>query len=915
MRKIYVFVLIILSITLQGQTTDTSPPASVSSFFNYINSPVSTISGTPNISIPLIKLPINNNFNVDLNLSYHPSNLVGVPASDVGIGWSMFGGGIISKTIYYEPDESEFPENYLSDIYFYSFPGGSGRFKVIKNNNSYSIIKLDPNNVKIEYTGTPKSNYYLFDSFKLTDEYGNRYFFNDYGITHIRPSDTYRSAFYLTRIEDSNGQVLAQFQNKKYLKATGFSNIYDEIYKLEKITSTAHGSIELSYTTGSYPVLYNDPYFVKNIKIKDVNQKIVSQYDFEYTAIGGIWMTSVRALYEIRKKDSNSVRVETTRFSYNASCIEECPVPERYGTYFLKATTGSGEISKYLLSKITYSTGASTEYIYEPNMLPSNSDFNSQQFIDGIENATSLQYPAIQYLEKVDSLMLNTKNTYTYNVDFTKSNALYVKLETYEYYYPEFPPPYPQVFTPKLEIRIKKAGTNNYISTKTYDQGWSVFYAPISTPGTYIIELYGTGGIGLVEIYKMNHAPPPYKNSNLGEGVRIKQINVRDTPANQFVTGELLKQENYGYMYKNNPLTPSGSEYLLDGEDCVYRNVKITDGIGKGYTWHYYKVPDDFSPAEYVDYNNMIKHGILEKTETYNQDGSLAESYDYNFTYDTAEPAYDFPYLGITKMSYISSQRMKKRLYDNSGNYMESNTELVNSSNNFQPLSNKQITADGTTTEINYQYAHEKGNQRLKDANLVTSPLEVVTKVNNEITSKVETKYENTGHINPTSIVNYGKNNIIKNKKSYDVYDANGHVLQTTDNSGVSTAIIWGYNGTQPIARIEGGEYYKVLALMGQTDANLLDIVQKSNQDISSTDNTNEQLLRDALEVFRRDPKFKNFLITTYTYDPLIGVKSVTSPNGFTEYYFYDNQNRMIRIEDTDHNIIKENLYSPSLNQ
>ncbi|RZJ83265.1 MAG: hypothetical protein EOO20_23120 [Chryseobacterium sp.] len=125
----------------------------------------------------------------------------------------------------------------------------------------------------------------------------------------------------------------------------------------------------------------------------------------------------------------------------------------------------------------------------------------------------------------------------------------------------------------------------------------------------------------------------------------------------------------------------------------------------------------------------------------------------------------------------------------------------------------------------------------------------------------------------------------------------------------MTTAIIWGYGSTQPIAKIEGGEYYNVLALMGQTDVNLLDIVQKSNLDVDSSNDTNEQLLRNALEAFRKKPEFKNYLITTYTYDPLIGVKSVTTPNGMTEYYYYDNQNRMIRVEDTNHNVIKENKY------
>lgn len=919
MRKI-LFIIIFLSLSLQGQTDYTAPPASVSSYFNYIDHPVSNISGTPNVSIPLLSLPASNNYSLNLSLSYHSSNIDGIPASDVGIGWSLFGSGVISRKVYYEPDEFEGTSGQqLTDIYFYSFPGGSGRFKVIKKNNSYIIIKLDPNNVKIEYTGVPKSNHYSFDTFKLTDEYGNKFFFSDYAITHMGANEIYRSAFYMTRVENANGRIIAQFQNKKYLNRVGSTKIYDEIYKIDKVILTDNGSVEFTYKTDSFPITYNDPYAIDKIIVKDVNQQTLFQYIFGYTAIGMNWQTSVRALQEVSKKDNNSQKLETTRMFYNLyNCIEECPVPERYGTYFLTGNSGASALSKYLLNKIVYPTRSSVEYKYEPNMLPTSSNYNTPEFINQIENATSLQFPSIQYLEKVDSLMLDTKGTFTYNVDFAKNNALYVKFETYEYYYPEFPPTYPQVFTPKLEIRIKKAGTNNYISTKTYDQNWSVFYAPISSPGTYIVELYGTGGTGVVEIYKMNHAPPPYKNIYPDRGVRIKQLNVREAPQEVFSEGDVVKQQNFEYHYKSDPLSSSGSIYMLDDEDCLYRNVKISDGIGNGYTWYYYKVPDDFSPAEYLEYNNLIKNGILEKTEVYKQDGTISESDTYNFTYSTIDPAYEFPYLGTTKLSYISSQKMTKKLYDSYGNHISNITELINSSDNFQPLSSKQIGADGEILETNYQYAQEKMLQRLKDANLVTSPLSVVTKRNNEVISKEETKYDDTSHIHPTSIVSYGNNNVIKSIITYDVYDVNGNVLQYTDQSGLPTAIIWGYNGTQPIAEIHGAKYADVLNVFGlnlSSDLDtLLDIVKKSNQDISSTDNTNEQLLRDALEVFRKKSVFKDYLITTYTYDPLIGVKSITSPNGFTEYYFYDNQNRIIRIEDSNHNVIKENKYNPSLN-
>jgi len=249
---------------------------------------------------------------------------------------------------------------------------------------------------------------------------------------------------------------------------------------------------------------------------------------------------------------------------------------------------------------------------------------------------------------------------------------------------------------------------------------------------------------------------------------------------------------------------------------------------------------------------------------------------------------------------------------DLSGNSLTDISEKSFNQANNNLMSEKRTAADGTVSETTYQYAAEKNNTKLLGANMFSVPLEVTQKQNNMTIGKLETKYDQTANYFPSSVKSFGINNVVTGEQVNNLYDSMGNVLQTTSKTGVPTAIIWGYNGTQPIAKIEGAEYFNVLSLMGEPNVNLLDIVQRSDQDV---DDAKEQLLRDALEAFRRKPAFKNYLITTYTYDPLIGVKSVTTPNGFTEYYYYDNQNRPTRVEDGDHHIIRENKYQQNVFQ
>ena len=208
------------------------------------------------------------------------------------------------------------------------------------------------------------------------------------------------------------------------------------------------------------------------------------------------------------------------------------------------------------------------------------------------------------------------------------------------------------------------------------------------------------------------------------------------------------------------------------------------------------------------------------------------------------------------------------------------------------------------------------------DANMVGIPLETATIKNGKAISKVETVYPTslpttqTGNLLlPLSVHSTRANTIsvsvppvgeVKDTEvTYDKYDDKGNILQYTLKGLQPTVIIWGYNQTQPIAKIEGAKYEDI-----KTVQVLLDAITASDTDATQDTASSEKSLLTALDSLRINSSFSNYIITTYTYDPLIGVTSITPPSGVREIYKYDSANRLQSVVDVNGKILKEYQYN-----
>src|SRR5690606_5657169 len=224
-------------------------PASptVASLMKFEEVPVNNYTGIPDISVPLYSVEsLSKDISIDLSLKYHPSSIaVKEIAGYTGLGWNLFAGGTISRTVkgipdeiqkvgsisglakaqtgiyhnnllnvnlnnrYYEvlsligapmnPGQQETVTKYMwyafekgildseHDLYQFNFMGHTGRFYIeMTSTGVLQVVKLDNDNsleIEFDYTYNSQQKEYSFIGFRIYDDKGYKYVFDIKEIT------------------------------------------------------------------------------------------------------------------------------------------------------------------------------------------------------------------------------------------------------------------------------------------------------------------------------------------------------------------------------------------------------------------------------------------------------------------------------------------------------------------------------------------------------------------------------------------------------------------------------------------------------------------------------------------------------------------------------------------------------------
>lgn len=219
-------------------------------------------------------------------------------------------------------------------------------------------------------------------------------------------------------------------------------------------------------------------------------------------------------------------------------------------------------------------------------------------------------------------------------------------------------------------------------------------------------------------------------------------------------------------------------------------------------------------------------------------------------------------------------------------------------------------TIDGNgTNKTSYKYPTDdlsnSANLFLKDRFRISDPIETNKFYNGQLLSKQQNVYSVfNGLALPSAIKESKGENIMENKIYFSGYDSNFNLTNIRQPNGLAVIYVWGYDKNFPIAKIEYG--------VPSVEGNDLPPLPINNDLIIAAQNasntgTHNQLLQ-QLEALRASAA-PDVMINTYTYDPLLGIKTSTDVKGDITTYVYGEDNQLKLVRDSNNKILSEYEY------
>lgn len=954
------------------QLKEIPPAPTMWEFQKYGDYPVGMHTGVPSISIPLGEV-VCGSLTVPISVNYHASGIkVEQRASNVGLGWTLMAGGSITRVIRGGNDDGSFgyaksifeeegtfdsalnsnyykTEEYIQgikdsepDLFYYDFLGYSGKFLLKPNSYPYDandVIQIPFNDLKI----TPASD---FNSFVITTPEGVSAVFSATELTSesrsgmIQPQMTVSGVgtWHLTTLTGPQGidEITFEYQN------VGQPTIVPDVATQSETVNYFDPCWDYNYTVTPNNVQPNRWYsLVKKIskinfkdgyvlfnhssgnRIDDPNNEELQLDSIVYFSNFGLVEKKIKSfVFDYgyfgtvdQYTTSNSVRRKLEKIYY------EAPDGSRNNPY-----------------EFTYKDGPSG-YDKLPDRLSKAQDFWG--YYNGKGNNTLA--PKIQY-EVNPGVMIDLGDA-NRDVDPNYTKAGIIQRITYPTLgYTEFEFENntatinnSQFITGGLRVKsINKFNSDgSFRGQKTY--GYTQKNNPTKSSGVY-------NGANYIKADDFKHSRTYYFNE-LVNGMGSNSC----TPSGQYLT----------YTTRSTIVasTPTINNNLAT---TFYSTVKEINGDFtnyEGYTWYTYASNSDyryqgagpilFSIDRGWDRGQLLLEEVYEngnpnpiKTTTntyYTEDIATIKGFKAGTRFDVQSlgfvpinygDPYGFRYQQYLLVYYTEYSKWKR--LQSSETVFDGVTTLVdysynNSNKHINPIKQTTVSSEGKTMDTKYYYPDDIENTNsIQEGPALTGPekneidklkdnllhiknmlVQTSTIVNGTVTSIERNTFKTDDNIVVREFIKTAKGGgtslSLENRVEFVEYD-NGKLTKVKKTDGSSIYYIWGYNKSLPIAKIENMP-------SGNLSSVVAEVIEKSNIDTSKS--AEEQLL---IEFASLRNAYPDALITTYTYDLLKGITSITDPKGYTTRYVYDKFNRLKYIKDHNENIINEYDYHFKVN-
>ncbi len=892
---------------------------------------VNLYTGKASINIPIYTVK-SGSLSTSINLKYIGGAGLKVQEipSEVGLGWALMAGGVISETIrggsddepgysgYFNnplvghlnssPASTDFQQAFVQmgdtepDIYNSTIGG-----RIVFDHNKQPHF-INEQGFTILQSGIISSDQIWI----IVDSQGNKYYFGETSASRERYVQTTNSgyqslsskvhAWRLTKMTSPNGDVIT-FEYGKSGQLTqqsyySFAKTYNSISNAWQIydspTASPSEEIHLSrITTGNAIIdfLYQDrddflySKALSQIKVQNAQGALVTKYVFQTDyfkseVTNPVLRLKLKAVKQCNNSSNDTIRLAS--FGYNE--LENLPArnSEKFdhwgyynnnatGKYFLsEGANKNADLSKCqanILTNIQWATGGVTHYTYQLNSYRRN----------GIDyNGGGLRVGAVSEVNSDNSTL-----TTTYDYTTTASG---------------------QSFTSGLVHSLFDITSGYTINSTRNGDGF------FSDPFTFISEQ----ALPLSKAIDLDDITVGYSRVTVTNPDQSSEIyNFRD----YFNFPDEIKNFTYIYRWFADPrvvesFADIGAQDKYNGFIYLTSNA-LQRGliISKDFLNSQHAVIKSINYKYDTFYGAQIPGAQKQVLGTYVGEGDWAETHKMFFQASLYwERVMSVRVTEVKEEDFFPNQTPSVRSMILTNTYKGSTLPY---------LLSKQIheRVDGSIKSVWYNYPSDMvalgkdPNNVYSDMvsrNMLSPLVEQIDTVAGSQVLLTKTNYDkfNTnngfaaGIIMPANIEVKVGANPSSLTDVFNSYDFQGNLIESQPAFGAKITYIYSYNNRYPVARIVNANRATIESILGGANA---------VNTFSSLANPSKAVIDAFLEPLNKP--YHNFQVTSSTYKPLIGMTSQTDPRGKTTFYEYDGFQRLEVVRDQNNKIVQSYTY------